>query len=86
MFNRIMNNIKIKFGNRVKGLRNNLGISQEKMASLADLDRTYIADIEGGKRNVSLVVIHQIAVVFEISISELLEGIDSDLTIGDHNG
>ena len=80
-----MENIKIRFGKRVKEKRNELGISQEKMASLADLDRTYIADIEGGKRNVSLVVIHQLASVFEISISKLLEDIDLDASSGDQN-
>ena len=80
-----MKDIKIRFGNRIKKMRNDLGISQEKMASLADLDRTYIADIEGGKRNVSLVVIKQISGVFKISVSDLLKGIDSDFPDGDLN-
>lgn len=67
-----MNTIKVKFGQRVKELRLSKGYSQEKLAELSDLDRTYIPGIESGKRNVSLMVIEKIAIAFEVSISELL--------------
>lgn len=43
-----------KVGHRIKKLRSNLGLSQEKLALKADLDRTYIAGGENGKRNLSL--------------------------------
>lgn len=66
-----MENVKINFGNKVKALRLEKGISQEKLAELADLDRTYIPGIEAGKRNVSIVVVQKIAAAFNISISEL---------------
>lgn len=61
------------FGNRVKRLRQIQGISQEKLADLADLDRTYIHGIESGKRNVSIAVISKIAKAFQITMSELLK-------------
>lgn len=67
-----MENIKIKFGQRVKKLRLSKGYSQEKLAEISDLDRTYIPGIEAGKRNVSLVVVEKIANAFSINISELL--------------
>ena len=67
-----MEDIKVKFGKRVKELRLIRGISQEKMAELADLDRTYIPGIEAGKRNVSLEVIEKIAKAFSMSLFELL--------------
>ena len=67
-----MEDIKIKFGLKVKDLRITKGYSQEKLAELSDLDRTYIPGIEAGKRNVSLVVLEKIAKAFNISISELL--------------
>ena len=38
-----------KVGRRIKDLRSNLGLSQEKLALKADLDRTYIAGVENGK-------------------------------------
>jgi len=66
-----MDNVKIKFGNKVKELRISMGFSQEKLAELADLDRTYIPGIESGKRNVSIVVIEKIALAFELTICEL---------------
>lgn len=67
-----MEDIKIKFGLKVKDLRITKGYSQEKLAELADLDRTYIPGIESGKRNVSIVVVEKIAKAFTISMSELL--------------
>lgn len=44
--------IKVKFGKNLKQLRLEKGISQEKLAFLADLDRTYIPSIEKGERKV----------------------------------
>lgn len=67
-----MEDIKIKFGQRVKELRLSRGYSQEKLSELSDLDRTYVPGIEAGKRNVSLVVVEKIAKAFGISMSELL--------------
>ena len=67
-----MEDIKVTFGNRVKELRLKKAISQEKLAELADLDRTYIPGIEAGRRNVSLEVINKIAKAFLITVSELL--------------
>lgn len=72
---RNMENIKVKFGQRVKELRLTKGYSQEKLAELSDLDRTYIPGIESGKRNVSINVLQKIANAFNISLSELLKGI-----------
>ena len=54
-----MKDIRMKFGAKVKDLRISKGYSQEKLAELSDLDRTYIPGIESGKRNVSLVVIEK---------------------------
>ena len=71
----IMDDVKIKFGNKVRTLRLNKGYSQEKLAEMADLDRTYIPGIEAGKRNVSIVVLEKIAQAFKISLSELLQDI-----------
>lgn len=67
-----MEDIKIKFGQRVKELRLSRGYSQEKLSELSDLDRTYVPGIEAGKRNVSLVVVEKIAKAFGITMSELL--------------
>lgn len=63
--------IQIEFGKRIKSLRNETGLSQEKFALKICMDRTYYASVESGKRNVSLQNIEKIANGFELSISEL---------------
>ncbi len=70
-----MDDIKIRFGRRLRELRLEKGWSQETLANLAEIDRTYIPGIENGKRNVSIMVIEKFALVFEISLSELLNSL-----------
>ena len=60
--------IEEKIGSRLKQLRAERGLSQEKFSFKCDLDRTYIAGIEKGKRNVSAVNIEKIAKAFDMSI------------------
>ena len=63
-------NIKIQFGNKIKTLRKNAGISQEKLADLAGIDRTYISSIEKGERNVSVVIIEKLSQALKVSIKD----------------
>ncbi|MCC5935040.1 MAG: helix-turn-helix transcriptional regulator [Balneolales bacterium] len=65
--------IKAKIGNKIRKLRNQRNLSQEQFANLCGLDRTYLAGIEQGKRNVSIVNLEKLATAFEISLSELFE-------------
>jgi len=62
--------IRENFGKRVRELRNKIGLSQEKFSFECELDRTYIAGIERGKRNVSIVNIEKIAKAFNMSVSD----------------
>lgn len=62
--------IKIKVGKRLRELRAATGLSQEKFSFECDLDRTYIASIESGKRNVSIVNMEKIASALNMSISD----------------
>lgn len=62
--------IKLLVGKRVRELRNNLGISQEELADLAGLDRTYITSIECGKRNISIVNIEKLAKALNVTLAE----------------
>jgi transcriptional regulator with XRE-family HTH domain len=45
---------RILFGQRLRSAREALGLSQEALAERADIHRTYVAQIEGGKRNVAV--------------------------------
>lgn len=62
--------IKLLVGKRVRKLRNSIGISQEELADLADLDRTYITSVECGKRNISIVNIEKLAKALKVSLAE----------------
>lgn len=53
-------NIKEKFGFKVKELREQKGFSIEFLANISNVDRTYISDIEKGKRNVSIEIMEKI--------------------------
>jgi transcriptional regulator with XRE-family HTH domain len=63
-------NIKVKLGQRVKDLREVKEMSQKDLAYSADLDRSYIASIENGQRNVSIVNIEKIAMALGVTIKE----------------
>lgn len=63
--------IKKKFGEKVKILRLERGLSQEGLANEANLDRTYIPGIEKGERNVSITVIEKLAIALKVDIRDL---------------
>lgn len=64
-----------EFGQRVKNLRNEHSISQENLSLKIGMDRTYLASVEAGKRNISLLNIEKIAKGFDLTISELFKGV-----------
>lgn len=63
--------IMVRFGQAVRKIRRDQGISQEELAERCGLHRTYISDIELGKRNVSLENIERIATSLNKSLVEL---------------
>lgn len=67
-----------QLGEKIKELRKETGLSQEKFALKIDMDRTYFATVESGKRNISLQNIEKIAKGLNVTISELFEGIGED--------
>lgn len=65
--------ILIKFGRRVRELRQERNFTQQQLADISGLHKNYIGMIERGERNPSLVNIEILANSFEISISELMK-------------
>ena len=55
--------VKIGFGSVLRYWRQQSGLSREKLAELADLHRTYVAGVESGTRNPSLLSVHKLAQV-----------------------
>ncbi|MGD0341803.1 MAG: helix-turn-helix transcriptional regulator [Bacteroidales bacterium] len=70
--------IRLKIGNRIKKIREAKGISQKDLAYESDLDRSYIASIEVGKRNVSIINLEKIASALKITLSQLFEDLDHE--------
>lgn len=64
-------NILTAFGENLRFHRTQKGLAQEKLAELADLDRTYISLLERGKRNPTLTCIAKLARVLEVGYDDL---------------
>ena len=70
-----MSNIQIEIGQRIKQLRLETGLSQEKFALSIGMDRTYFASVENGKRNISIVNLEKIIKGLNTSFSNFFDGI-----------
>jgi len=68
--------ITAKLGARIRELRNQKGLSQEKFALDIGMDRTYFASVEAGRRNIAIINIKKIADGLGVTLSELFEGIN----------
>ena len=64
--------ISIKFGEKVREIRVSQNLSQEQLAHLADVHRTYIGMIERAEKNITLVNIEKIANALNVKIKDLL--------------
>lgn len=69
---------KPAFGRTVRKLRQSRGLSQERLAELAGIHRTYIGDVERGRRNVALVNMTRIAKALGISLSRLMSEMEKE--------
>lgn len=61
-----------QIGNRIRELRLDADLSQEKLSFACDLDRTYIGSVERGERNISVINLRKIAQALNIEVSALL--------------
>jgi transcriptional regulator with XRE-family HTH domain len=62
--------IRNKVGNRIRELRQQKKISQEALANIAEIDRTYMTSVENGKRNISIINLEKIIKALDIDYSE----------------
>jgi transcriptional regulator with XRE-family HTH domain len=65
--------IRVRFGRRLRQLREQRGLSQEELAFRAGLHRTYVSSAERGQRNVSLVNIEKLALALGVRIADFFE-------------
>lgn len=66
--------IRVRLGNRVRSLRRERGWTQVEMAEMLGLDRSYLSEIETGKKDPSLRVLKTIADGVGLTLSQLLRG------------
>ena len=64
---------KIVFANRLKEFRTSKGISQEKLAELSGLHRTYVSSVERFERNITVDNMERLANALGVDIRELLK-------------
>ena len=67
--------IRVRFGRRLRKLRLKQGWTQAQLAKHLGLDRSYLGDVERGKRNISAVKLEVIARGFGISLAKLFDGV-----------
>jgi transcriptional regulator with XRE-family HTH domain len=61
--------IKTRIGFRIRYLRTQKKISQETLANIAEIDRTYMTSVENGRRNISI-----------INLEKIVKALDTDFT------
>jgi transcriptional regulator with XRE-family HTH domain len=62
-----------KVGNRIRELRIEIGLSQEKLSFACNLDRTYVGSVERGERNISVINLNKIAIALKTEPFEILK-------------
>jgi transcriptional regulator with XRE-family HTH domain len=67
-----LSDVAARFGRRLREVRRRCSISQEKLAELAGLHRTYVSSVERGQRNISLVNIESLARALNVKMAELM--------------
>ena len=74
----VSTSIGLRFGSRLRELRKQRGWTQVRTAEEFGIDRSYISDMERGKKNVCLPTMEVLAQGFEISLAQLVRGLDRE--------
>jgi len=70
----VSTDIRVRLGNRIRDLRRQRGLTQVELAEMLGVDRSYLSEIETGKKDPSLRVLKTFADGFRLSLSQLLRG------------
>jgi transcriptional regulator with XRE-family HTH domain len=65
-----------KFGLNVSRVRETRGLSQDKLAEKADIDRTYLSGIERGVRNPGIKTVIRLSKALDVGLEKLCEGLE----------
>lgn len=64
--------VKVRFGQRLRNLRTERKISQEKLGEMAGLHRTFVSMVERGERNVTLATVEKLAKALGRTMADLM--------------
>ncbi len=67
--------VSSRFGARLRELRRERNLTQLRMANDFGIDRSFISDVERGRKSISLPMLEVIAIGMKISLSDLLQDI-----------
>jgi len=65
--------ICIRMGKRIRQLRRNRGMRQIDLTEKADISVTHLSDLENGRREIGLIMIHRLANAFDVHPADLLK-------------
>ena len=71
--------IKAEFGKALRKFRTAAGISQEALADLAGIHRTYVGDVERGERNISLINMMRLAGALRVRLGQMIQEMEKNL-------
>jgi transcriptional regulator with XRE-family HTH domain len=78
--------IRKKIGLRIKELRLGMQLTQEALAFKSEVDKTYLNEVENGKRNVSVINLEKIIIALEVSVQEFFSVETFQITIKSTKG
>ena len=68
--------IRIRIGQRIKELRQGIKLTQEKLSFKAEVDKTYLNEVENGKRNISVINLEKIIKALDVTFEIFFKGIN----------
>jgi len=74
----LADDIKVRFGRRLREIRKRASISQEKLGAQAGIARNFVSMIENGQRNVTLATIQKLAAALGCTMSTLMPDADDE--------
>jgi len=69
-----MDDIRVRVGKRLKELRLKIDLTQEKLSFKAEVDKTYLNEVENGKRNISIINLEKIIKALDSSFEDFFKG------------
>jgi len=68
--------VLVTLGRAIRDVRRSKGISQEKLALLSEVDRSYVGRVERGDNNVAILTLNRLANALDLPLSKLMQRAD----------